>query len=91
MEFMNEPKYDKAAVAAVTKEARKIGREAGRAINKALQEKELTWQDVEHLQIILADMIDEDIAGKLPDMGNEEFFTEAARRFNEWRTSNKQD
>ena len=47
--------------------------------------KELTWRDISHLEIILADMVDEDVASKLPDMGDAEYYTEALKRFNEWK------
>ena len=51
----------------------------------------LTWRDISHLEIILADMVDEDVAGKLPDMGDAEYYTEALKRFNEWRKENDKD
>ena len=80
-----QPNYDTKAVTAITKEAGKIGRKIGKEIVKALQEKELTWADIQLIDHFVIEVEHEENEGK--DYGGDEaFYQEVLRRFNKWRT-----
>lgn len=47
------------------------------------QYRELTWEDMRLVDRVLDKMIDDDVAGKLPEeMSDEEYYTEVLNRFN---------
>lgn len=49
-----------------------------------MEQRELTWEDMRLINHILDKMIDEDIAGDLPEeLDEEKYYTEVLRRFKE--------